>query len=73
MKPNWSVIYSIGKIFSRATRYCPHILKIVFILERYEHPKFWDSKRPSFGTPTCESQGKVTFGCNPRGEAKSIL
>jgi hypothetical protein len=27
MSSNWGVIYIVGKIFLRATRYCPHILK----------------------------------------------
>jgi len=43
------------------------------MLKRYEHPKFWDNKSPSFGTLIKESQGKMTFGCSPRGEAQSIL
>ncbi len=42
-------------------------------LKKNEHPKFWDSKSPSFGTPTWESQGKVTFGCGPHREAHNIL
>jgi hypothetical protein len=31
------------------------------------------NKSPSFGTPTWERQGKVTFGCSPHGKAQSIL
>ncbi len=69
MRSNWSVLYTVEKIFSRAIRYCCCTLKIDLIWERYECPKFWDNKNPSFGTLTLESQGKVTFGCSPRGEA----
>ncbi len=31
LRSNWSVLRSIGKIFSRAIRYCPHTLKLNFI------------------------------------------
>jgi hypothetical protein len=31
------------------------MLKKDFIWEKYEHPKFWDNKNPSFGIPTWES------------------
>ncbi len=38
---------------------------------------FGTTKVPILGFPlrslAWESQGKVTFGCNPRGEAQSIL
>jgi hypothetical protein len=34
---------------------------------------FGTTKSLNFGTPTWESQGKVTFGCSPHGEAHSIL
>jgi hypothetical protein len=27
MRSDWSVLYSVGKVFSRAIRYCPYILK----------------------------------------------
>jgi hypothetical protein len=73
MRYDWGVLYIIGKIFLRVIRYFPHIFKINLILERYEHPKFWNNKSPNFGTPTWESWGKVTFGCSPYGEAQNIL
>jgi len=34
------------KIFLKVVRYCPCILKIYMIWERYEHLKFWNSKSP---------------------------
>jgi hypothetical protein len=73
MKSDWSMLYTIGKIFSRAIRYCPHTLKKNYTSERYEHPNFWDNKSFSFGTPTWDSWGKVTFKWKPGGEAQSIL
>jgi hypothetical protein len=27
MKSDWSMLYSVGKIFSRAIRYCPYTFK----------------------------------------------
>jgi hypothetical protein len=55
MRFDWSLLYTVGKILSRATRYYVRTLKIDFLKERYKHPKFWDNKSPSFGTPTWES------------------
>jgi len=49
--------------------HCILILPLHFqrylILEKYEHPKFWENKSPNFGTPTWESRGKVIFRCSP--------
>jgi hypothetical protein len=73
MRSDWSVLYTIGKIFSSAIRHCPRIFKEKLIWERYERPNFWDNKSPSFGTPTWKSWGKVTFGCSPYGEAQNML
>jgi hypothetical protein len=72
MKSNWSVIYVVEKIFLKAIRYFLHIFKNNLICERYECPKFWNNKSPNFGTPICESQGKVTFGCSPHRKAQNI-
>jgi hypothetical protein len=52
---NQGTLYIIGKIFLRVIRHCPCIFKINVIWKRYECPKFWDNK-----TPTWESWGKVT-------------
>ncbi len=41
--------------------------------KRYECPKSWNNKSPSFGTFIWESWGKVTFVCSPHGEAHNIL
>jgi hypothetical protein len=73
MSSDWSVLYIVGKIFLKVIRYYLWIFKIDFIWERYECPKFWDNNNPNFGTPTWESRGEVTFGCNPHREAQSIL
>jgi hypothetical protein len=40
MSSSWNLLYTIGKIFSRAIRYCLHTLKIKLILGKYEHPNF---------------------------------
>jgi hypothetical protein len=53
--------------FYIAFSFCPCIFKEYFILEKYEHPKFWENKSPNFGTPTWESRGKVIFRCSPQG------
>jgi hypothetical protein len=37
---NWSVLYIIGKIFSRAIKYCAFILKKNFIQKIYGRSKF---------------------------------
>jgi hypothetical protein len=50
MSFDWGVLYTIEKIFLKAIRYCPRILKIGLLSERYECPKFWDNKSPNFGT-----------------------
>jgi hypothetical protein len=55
MSCDWGVLYIVRKIFLRAIRYCPQILKTKLILEIYERPKFWDYKSPSFGTSIWES------------------
>jgi len=47
--PIWNVLYTVGKIFFRAINYYFCIFKTDLIWEIYEHPKFWDSKSPSFG------------------------
>jgi hypothetical protein len=39
MRFDWSVLYTIGKIFSRAIKYFPRIFKNNLIQEIYEHPK----------------------------------
>jgi hypothetical protein len=70
---NCSMLYIFGKIFLKAIRYCYCIFKKKLILEGYERPKFWDNNSSSFGTPTLESWGKLTFGCNPHRKAHSIL
>jgi hypothetical protein len=41
-------LYIVRKIFLRATRYCLCTLKTDLIWKRYECPKFWDIKSPSF-------------------------
>ncbi len=64
---HWKDIFKVYKILSLYSQ------KILLIWKRYECPKFWVNKNFSFGTPTWESRGKVTFGCNPYGEAQSIL
>jgi hypothetical protein len=51
MISDWGVLYIVGNIFLRAIRHCLFILKIVLILKRYKHPKFWDNKGPNFGNP----------------------
>ncbi len=45
------MLYTIEKIVSRSIKYCPQTFKINLIWERYEHPKLWDNKSPSFGLP----------------------
>jgi len=67
------MLYTVGKIFLKDIKYCRFIFLKDWIWEKYEHPKFWDNKSPSFGTPTWESQGTMTFGCNPREKAQNIL
>jgi hypothetical protein len=52
MSSDWGVLYNVGKIFLRIIKYCICIFKIDLIWERYEHPKFWESKSPNFRTPT---------------------
>jgi len=73
MSFDWGVIYTFKKIFLRAIRYYPFILKIDLIWKIYEHPRFWDIKSLNFGTPTWNSWGKVTLGCNSCIEAHSML
>jgi len=51
MKSNRSVLYPIGKIFSRAIRYCLWTFKKDFIWERYECPKFGTTKVRVLGLP----------------------
>jgi hypothetical protein len=48
MKSNRDMISTIGKIFPRAIGYHPCIIKTDLYWERYECPKFWDNKNPSF-------------------------
>jgi hypothetical protein len=72
MRCDWNMLYIVGKIFLKATRYLSLIFKKNLIWERYEYPMFW-KKSSSFGTPTWKSQGKVTFGCNPHRKALNIL
>jgi hypothetical protein len=50
MRSDWSVLYTIGNIFSRAIRYYCHTFKINLIWKRYERPKFWNNKSPSSRT-----------------------
>jgi hypothetical protein len=52
---DWSVLYTVENIFSRAIKYCPYTFKKDLIGEKYECPKFWDNKSLNFGTPTWES------------------
>jgi hypothetical protein len=58
MKSDLNMLYTVGNIFSKDIRYCPHTFEKDLIWEKYEHPKFWDNKNPNFGTPTWEFQGK---------------
>jgi hypothetical protein len=58
MKSNSSMLYTVGNIFSKNIRYCLHTFEKDLIWNKYEHPKFWDSKSPNFGTPTWEFRGK---------------
>jgi hypothetical protein len=51
MRSDWSVLYIIENIFSRAIKYFPCIFKKDLIWEKYECPKFWDNRSPNFGTP----------------------
>jgi hypothetical protein len=67
------VLYTVGNIYFESYKVLPSHFQKTLIWERYECPKFWDSKSPSFETPTWESWGKVTFGCNPHREAHNIL
>jgi hypothetical protein len=50
MRSDWGMLYIVGKKISRAIRYYPCALKIDLIWEKYERPKFWDNKSPSFGS-----------------------
>jgi hypothetical protein len=63
----------LERSFLKAIKYLFRILKTNLIWKIYERPKFWDNKSLNFGTPTWESQGKVTFGCRLHKEAQSIL
>ncbi len=63
MRFDWSVLHTIGNIFSRAIRNFLRTFKTNLIWKRYECPKFWDNKSPSFGTSTWESQEKW---CTPK-------
>jgi len=56
MRFDWTMLYTVGSIFSRAIKYYRCTFKIDLIWERYECQKIWDNKK---------SQGKVTFGCSP--------
>jgi hypothetical protein len=67
------MLYIVEKVFSNVIRYFIITSKTNLIWERYERLKFWDNKSPSFGTPTWETQGKVTFGFSLHGEAQNIL
>jgi len=73
MRSHWNLVYTIGKIFSNATKYCSWIFEINLIWERYKHPKVWDIKSPGFGTLTWESWENLTFGCGLNRKAQSIL
>jgi hypothetical protein len=46
MKSNWSMLYTIGKIFAKVIRYFSLNFKTYLIWERYERPKIWDIKSP---------------------------
>jgi hypothetical protein len=48
MSSDWGVLYTVEKIFLRAIKYFPQVFKIILILERYGHPKFWDNKNPKW-------------------------
>jgi hypothetical protein len=45
MRSNWGVLHIVGKIFPRAIRYS---LQNRLDLKKYECPKLWDNKSPSF-------------------------
>jgi len=72
MRSNWGVLYTVEKIFLRATKYCPCIFKKIWFKKIWasqvlgqQKSQFWDSY---LGVPK-----KVTFGCNPCEEPHSIL
>jgi hypothetical protein len=46
------VIYTVGKNKFEGYKILPSHSKKKLIWKRYEHPKFWDNKSSSFGTPT---------------------
>jgi hypothetical protein len=75
MRSDWSMLYTIGKIFSRAIRHFPHIFKKnKKWLEKYMSVQSLGRTRiVVFGIQFWESQGKVTFGCSPHKKAYNIL
>jgi hypothetical protein len=50
-KFDWSVLYTIGKIFSKVIKYFPCTLEKDLIWELYERPKFWIGKVPILELP----------------------
>jgi hypothetical protein len=48
MRSDWSVLCTVGNIFSRVIKYYPCTFRIYLIWERYECPKFWDNKESQF-------------------------
>jgi len=46
MRSDWNVLYTIGKIFLRAIKYCLRFKKNL-IWQRHECPKFWNNKSPN--------------------------
>jgi hypothetical protein len=51
MRFDWSVLYTIENMFSKAIRYCPCPIKTNFIWKRYEHLNSWDNESPNLGSP----------------------
>jgi hypothetical protein len=50
MRSDWSMLYTVEKIFSRDIRYCLRTIKKNLIWKRYKPPKFWNNKNPNFGS-----------------------
>jgi hypothetical protein len=70
---NWNVLYTIGKIFSRDIRYCPHTFKTYLIWEWYEHPKFGTIRVPVLGLPLGSPEEKWHLDVVPRRVTKYTI
>jgi hypothetical protein len=72
MRSDWSVLYTIGKIFSRAIRYQPCNLKKILFEKYMNIQSFGITKVPILGLPFRSPEEGLGFRVH-HGEAQSLL